>query len=294
MLEPHGAVVARLYRRADAARWSLPEASFAAALERSLCRRFSGDAPAASDVVVYLESLHVEDLALASACARGDDRAWEHFVSTLRPVLYRAAAAIVGAEAGRELADSLYADLYGLDDSGCGRRSLFDYYHGRSALAGWLRAVLAQRSVDRVREQSRCEPLPDDAEMAAPAAGTSPADPDRPRLLALFRTALLAALGGLDARDRLRLAWYYADELTLAQIGRQFGEHEATTSRKLERTRRGLRAAVERRLAGEDGLTQEQIALCFEYALGDWPFDLREALPVDSGVELRVGAKPGT
>ena len=39
------------------------------------------------------------------------------------------------------------------------------------------------------------------------------------------------ALGRLPARDRLRLACYYAQGLTLAQIGRTLREHEATTSK---------------------------------------------------------------
>ncbi len=39
----------------------------------------------------------------------------------------------------REMADSLYADLYGLRESSDGsRRSLFDYFHGRSKLSTWL------------------------------------------------------------------------------------------------------------------------------------------------------------
>ena len=62
-------------------------------------------------------------------------------------------------------------------------------------------------------------------------------------------------LDALAPRDRLRLAYYYVEELTLAEIGKLLGEHEATVSRKLERTesdfgpnRRGPpREEVERR-----------------------------------------------
>ena len=60
-----------------------------------------------------------------------------------------------------------------------------------------------------------------------------------------MQAALTVALGGLDPRDRLRLAYYYADDRTLAEIGRLLGEHEATVSRKLERTRGDVRARVE-------------------------------------------------
>ena len=57
-----------------------------------------------------------------------------------------------GEARARELADSLYAELYGLNGAGGARgRALLDYFHGRSKLATWLRTVLAQRHVDALR-----------------------------------------------------------------------------------------------------------------------------------------------
>jgi RNA polymerase sigma-70 factor (ECF subfamily) len=202
---------------------------------------------------------YAEDLALASACASGDDAAWERFVREYRPVLYRAADALDSTGRARELADALYADLYGLKERGGERQSLFRYYHGRSSLATWLRAVLAQRYVDRVRADRRVDPLPDDAEIASPVTRPEPARTDD---AARFERALGDTLSSLDARDRLRLACYYAQELTLAQTGRVLRESEATASRQLARTRRAIRAGVERRLSS-DGLGEAQIAQCF-------------------------------
>ena len=58
----------------------------------------------------------MDDLVLARACARGNERAWEHFVAVYRQPLTRAAIAITGSETlGHELADQLYAELYGLN-----------------------------------------------------------------------------------------------------------------------------------------------------------------------------------
>ena len=71
----------------------------------------------------YLSSIHLDDLALACACALGDSEAWDHFVLEMRPGLHRAADALDRSGAARELADSLYADLYGLDQRGGGRQS---------------------------------------------------------------------------------------------------------------------------------------------------------------------------
>ena len=193
-----------------------------------------------------------------------------------RPVLYRAADALDRGGGARELADSLYAELYGIKGSG-DRRSLFHYFQGRSSLATWLRAVLAQRHVDRLRAQRRFEPLPDEeldtgsvvraGDVAADRG--EPPDPDRARYLALVRHALGCAVGRLAARDRLRLASYYVQELTLAETGRVLKEHEATVSRQLARTRRAIRGAVERELRDEAGLNDDQVAACFEWVAGD-------------------------
>jgi RNA polymerase sigma-70 factor (ECF subfamily) len=275
-------LVRRLFEQAGAARWALPEPDFHAALDRSVAHRFRGQSPTRQEVVQYLESLHVEDLGLACACARGSQNAWEHFVRTFRPTLLRAAAVSAPPDTAREIADAIYADLYGLDEREGRRRSLFEYFHGRSALAGWLRAVLAQRVVDRSRAVRRLDPLPEeDGPGAFAARDAGPPDLDQPRYLALVRAALSAALAGLEPRDRLRLALYYTQDLTLAAIGRVLGESEATASRKLERTRRGLRAEIERRLREEDRLTDAQVTACFEYGRSDPAFDLARALPPD-------------
>ena len=204
-----------------------------------------------------------------------------------RPVLYRAADALDRSGGARELADSLYAELYGVRDGEGERRSLFHYFHGRCSLATWLRAVLAQRYVDRLRVQRRLEPLPDEehAQGSAVAAGApagargEPPDPDRPRYLSLVRQALGRAVGRLAARDRLRLGFYYVQELTLAEIGRLLKEHEATVSRQLARTRRGIRDEVERQLREEAGLTADQIAACFASVADDpGPLDLKKVI----------------
>src|SRR5258708_11794853 len=116
-----------------------------AAVEASIAHAFRDREPSRRELATFLESLRLEDLTLAIACAQGHEEAWDHFIREHRPVLYRAADAIDPTGGARELADALYGDLYGLDERGTGRRSLFRYYHGRSSLATWLRAVLAPR-----------------------------------------------------------------------------------------------------------------------------------------------------
>ncbi len=220
------------------------------------------------------------DLDLARRCAAGEPAAWDRFVLEYRHVLYRAADSLDRTGGARELADSLYAELYGIKHAEGERQSLLRYFNGRSSLATWLRAVLAQRYVDRLRAQRRLEPLPPEERPEL----QEPADPARARYLVLVREALGRAVGRLDARDRLRLAYYYVQELTLAQTGRLLREHEATVSRQLTRTRRTIRDAVERELRDRCGFTDEQIAACFASVAEDpGPLDLKPLLGGDTG-----------
>jgi RNA polymerase sigma-70 factor len=272
-------LVRRLYEHGDGDRWALGVHYFADALGRSATHRFRETKPSAREVERYLESLHLEDLALACACARGSERAWEYFIGSFRPILYRLASRGAPSHRSREAADSIYAELFGLDLREGVRRSLFDYYHGRSSLAGWLRAVLAQRVVDLARVDWKFEPLDDSQPQAQTVAAAAEPDIDRDRFLDIARVALHAAITGLDARDRLRLSLYYGQSMTLAAIGRLLGESEATASRKLDRTRRDLRTATESRLREVEHLTRDQIALCFEYLRTDPVFDLSQAMP---------------
>jgi RNA polymerase sigma-70 factor len=265
-------LVVRLHERAGAERWGLSVRAFQNVIEASAAHAFAGRVPTADELNRHVDSLHLEDLALAAACAAGHEAAWDHFVNQSRPALYRAADAIDPTGGARELADSLYADLYGLREREGERQSLFRYFHGRSTLGTWLRAVLAQRCIDRLRSVRNLDPLPDENAGTAgtPAVAAMP-EPDfeQPRFMALMRIALTAAIRALAPRDRLRLSCYYVQDLTLAEIGRLLGEHEATVSRHLTRIRRALRADVEETLRQNHRLDDASIAECFQSVMDD-------------------------
>ena len=279
--------MARLHVRAHAARWDVSVERFGVALAGAVAKHAAADA--AGDAVERLaESLHLEDLALAVACAEGHDAAWNAFITGYQPELNRAAVAIAGGSHGQDLADALIADLFGLDAKGTGRRSLFDYFHGRSKLSTWLRALLSRRHIDALRAGRRTTSLdaverPDEL-FDARALTPAPPDPDRGRLAAALQQALDAALSGLEPQDRLRLAYYHVDEMTLAQIGRQLGEHEATVSRKLTRIRQTLRERIDAALRDELRLGPEEIKACYRQALEDGTVSAR-------GLRLVVSAE---
>ncbi len=114
----------RLHREADAARWQVTVARFTEALTTSAAKAFSGRTHSRREVEQYLRALHLTDLALACACADGDDAAWEHFIREHRPGLYRAGDAMLPDGGGRELADSLYGELFGMSGRAGDRRSI--------------------------------------------------------------------------------------------------------------------------------------------------------------------------
>ena len=259
----------RLYQKADAGRWRVPVDVFSNALERSAEKSFAGREPSEADLDRYYNGLHLSDLALACACALGDGAAWDHFVATFRPVMYRSADAMAADGAAREIADALHAELYGLQEKDGVRQSVFRYFHGRSSLSTWLRSLIAQRYVDRHRQTRRHIPLPDETAARPLRAPGGPIDPDPARFGAAMRTALAAAIAALAPRDRLRLACYYAQEMTLAQIGKLTREHEATVSRQLARTRRDIRSDVEARLASGHGFAKPEIEECFASVVDD-------------------------
>ena len=262
--------------------------SFQDAVTRSVDHRFRGhDGPTARAVATYVASLHAADLGLAVLCDAGDELGWQHMMETHRPALYRAATAMTGSHAtGRELADALWAELFGVGRTrasmtpGSPRASLLGYFHGRSTLSTWLRSVLAQRHVDHIRTGQRFSSLDDDGEDERPTESRShlpiaeAPDPARPGAVERVRDALRDAVHALEPGDRLRLSYYHVQGLTLAAIGRLTGEHEATVSRKLTRTRARVRTDVERTLQERHRMTPEEIELCYQYVIEDPSVDV--------------------
>src|SRR4029450_11550104 len=106
----------RLREKAQADRWKVPPEVFSNALERSAEKAFAGRTPADPELDRYYDSLHLADLALACACAMGREDAWDHFVREFRPGMYRAADAIDAGGGAREIAQALYAELFGLKE----------------------------------------------------------------------------------------------------------------------------------------------------------------------------------
>src|SRR5271154_7080021 len=235
------ALAAVLYERSGAAVYGLNAEHFAGILDEIQRKHFLANS--VSNVSPekrngFCAALRLEELALARACAEGNERAWQDFISRYRQKLHSMALHITrDAAHAAELADSLFADLYGVNARDGLRNSKLVSYTGRGSLEGWLRTVMAQEFVNRFRKQKRTVSLEEQAEegvqFAAPVSdGVSTSSRASEEQL---EAATDEALAELSAEDRFTLASYYLDRRTLADIARTLGLHESSISRRLDR-----------------------------------------------------------
>ena len=137
-----GALLEELWQESEAGSCGLERSEFSGILhEIGAAQNFGLDAGAVASRLqqaAYFRGLKLGDLVLARACAAGKERAWERFVAIYREPLVRAAIAITGSETlGRELADQLYAELFGLTTRDGERRCPLESYRGQR-IADWL------------------------------------------------------------------------------------------------------------------------------------------------------------
>jgi RNA polymerase sigma-70 factor, ECF subfamily len=266
------ALLAELWRASNASSWGLTPIDCAQILfDAATASNFGlpeNQSATPQQQAAYFRALCLPDLVLARACARGHERAWQHFVAVHRQPLIRAAIAISGSESlGRDLADQLYAELYGLTTRGGERRCPLASYRGRGSLMAWLRTTLAQRHVDHHRRTHRQEPL-DSLDSFDASAPDPPPQPQSAELSLLAR-AIESALQQQESEVRYLLAAYYLDGQTMSVIARTLGVHEATVSRSLQRAAVNIRKQVLRNLQ-HAGLSRRAA----EESLGADPRDL--------------------
>jgi RNA polymerase sigma-70 factor, ECF subfamily len=258
--------MAELYQKSGGEQLGLSREQFDAILKEIGAKYLPAGAAEREGVELY-GSLRVEELALARACAAGHERAWEIFMLRYREKLYDIAGYITKEDsAAHELADSLYADLYGTTTRDGQRVCKLASYTGRGSLEGWLRTVMAQEYVNRYRKQRRLVSLDEESEEGTQfaAADPEPVVAVDPRVAAATDEVLAA----LQAEDRFVLASYYLDGRTLAEIARVLAVHESTISRKLDKLAKSLRKQIVAAL-GRRGMSHRQAAEALEVDVRD-------------------------
>ncbi|MGO9647008.1 MAG: RNA polymerase sigma factor [Terriglobales bacterium] len=269
------AVLRDLYQKSRGAEFGLTVEGFEQVVQEVIAKYLPANAPR-SGVHDLCTSLRVEELALARACAAGHERAWEVFLTRYREKLYNIAGYIAKeSSAARELADSIYADLYGTNTREGKRNSKLASYTGRGSLEGWLRTVMAQEFVNRYRRQRRTVSLDEESEEGTQFAAPNlePAVAVDPRV----ETATDQALAELSSEDKFVLASYFLDSRTLAEIARALHVHESTISRKVDKLAKSLRKRILAGL-GKQGMSRRQAEEALEVDVRDLRVNLRSRL----------------
>ena len=268
-------VVKSLYQKSGGETFGLSREQFAAIL-KEIASKYAPPNATPGELQQLFSSLRVEDLALARACALGNEKAWEFFLPRFRVKLYDMAGHITRESASaRELADSLYTDLYGTESRDGLRVSKLASYTGRGSLEGWLRTVMAQEYINRYRRQRRLVSLEEKEE-----GGTHFAAPDPEPAVEVdprMKAAADEALAALSAEDRFLLASYYLDGRTLAEIARLVQVHESTISRKLDKLAQSLRKQIAGALT-KQGMSRRQAEEAMEVDVRDLQVNIRQHL----------------
>lgn len=275
-LEP---LLGDLYERSGARKYGIGLEQLAEVLI-AIGQKYLSESASEKEMRELYANLRMEELVLARACAIGNEIAWQDFMLRYREKLHEAALAIAREESqARELAGSIYADLYGTENREGKRISKLTYYNGRGSLEGWLRTVMAQRRVNEYRSGRKLVSLDEESEegkqfVAAASEAGSEIDPR-------LNTAIDTALAAISGEDRCVLAYYFLDDLTLARVASLLGVHESTISRRLEKLVKTLRKEILGNLA-RSGMSRRQAEEALQVDVRDLTIDIRSRLAQDS------------
>lgn len=204
-----------------------------------------------------------EDLALAHACARGEEAAWEDFQRRHFAFIRDFAGKVMPGAAGEDIAGDVIADLW--------KRGKLARYEGRSTLRTWLGAVVLHAALNAKQSARPSADLEAASRMAGHADSTAPRA-ERSRLTRMLQDAL----GRLSPEERLLLRLHYEQALSLEQMRPAFARSKAALSRRLERARASVRRTMESLAQERFGVPLAELRQGVDFA--SWEFDLDSLL----------------
>jgi RNA polymerase sigma-70 factor (ECF subfamily) len=226
--------VVAVVRRHVRLRFALDAATFAGRLTE-VARTA---APPAEAPPTRVARLCLDDLYLATACARGEEAAWEECATRHFGFVRDFARRYLREPEAGDLADQVIADLW--------QRGKIARFDGRSSLRTWLGAVVAhaalnvlkspRRGAARATVEVESRRRPRDSEAAAVSDGEA---------AGILKQLVSEALCGMPDEARLLILLHYEQDLTLDEMGLVLGASKSTLSRRLKRTHAALRDAVD-------------------------------------------------
>ncbi|MEZ4442746.1 MAG: sigma-70 family RNA polymerase sigma factor [Polyangiaceae bacterium] len=189
------------------------------------------------------DALHLADLYLACACARGNEGAIALFRERYGPALRHAIGRAAPTALCLEVEQRAFIKLFVSDGD---RSPAITSYGGRGKLSTWVQVLARREALNAHRAERRHEKGPvEEAELLRRAV-----DDATPELRAIegrlhdaFKQAFADALAQLSARERNLLRYECIDALTREQIAKLYGVTVKTIGR--------WRAAVRERLGRE-------------------------------------------
>lgn len=204
--------------------------------------------------------MHPTDLALAQACAQGEEQALREFEQRFAPVAQRALGRLGGgsafvADALQELRLRLFTGPH---------PRILDYA-GTGPLEAWVkvtavRVALNLRERDEKHRQKPGEgPVPEDDERAVAALK----DPELEHAKLQYRDEVIAALreafAALPTTERSLLKLYLVDRLNIGEIGRIMGKSRATVGRLVVAVRQTVLDDTRARLVASLGIAGAEV-----------------------------------
>jgi RNA polymerase sigma-70 factor (ECF subfamily) len=228
-------------------------------------------------------SIHYADLALAWAALAGDPSALRAIEKTLREEATRAILALrrptwQAEEVRQELALRMLV-------VGERKEPTLATYAGRSALGRWVGVAAMRTALNLGRRGNREDPL-DELEDGSLAAAAPRIAPElaivRARYKGEVEQAMREAFEDVrDVQDRNLLRFYYLDRIELEPLGKLFGVHGSTISRRLSALRTQIAEATRVRLVerlGMEGHTAD-VASLIRAVHSDFDLSLSQLLP---------------
>lgn len=199
-------------------------------------------------------SPHLEDLALAWACAAGDPAAARVFEARFIPNAHKALAKLgYQSTVQDDVVSWLRGELFGRD------RSSFTGYSGKSPLEGWLRAIVVNEAMRKNKRRGRDVTPEAAADIPVPEAGLNAM---RGAYGAEFTTAMKESFAALTVEQRNLLRQSFLDGLSIDALAKLYDVHRATAARRIVAAREALSEGVKARLKERLGLgssTVEQV-----------------------------------
>ncbi len=207
--------------------------------------------------LAFLDTIVVEDLYLACACARGIDEALVAFGATYAHDIRR----LLGGKTTPTF-DELWQEVHDKLFVAGERTPRINDYSGRSQLKKWLRVVATRIFVDLKRRAERRPESHDEKD----AIWELSSGADNPELDYLKRTsftdfkrAFEDAVADLRPDERLLLYQHYVDNLTLEQMAGLYHVHRVTITRRLAKIRQVVIRDVRRAFHLQQGMSPDEL-----------------------------------